>query len=31
MLTIEEREFMTKVVNKLDIIIELLKNVKNKI
>lgn len=31
MLTIEEREFMAKVVNKLDIIIELLKNVKNKI
>ena len=31
MLTLEERQFMAKIVNKLDIIIELLKNDKNKV
>lgn len=31
MLTIEEREFMAKVVKRLDTIIELLKDVKSKI
>lgn len=30
MLTLEERQFMTKVINRLDTIIELLKEMKNK-